>query len=158
VGRTHDLLRQAEANIQQRSDQKKKLNDLELYLSRYGLGEDQIPNQNQHQIRQSLILLNRFIEKPDGLLNLGSSDCDRPETDFRTNIMPLLLERKKIALLRYDALINKEKFEKIRKLVKKIPDENIRTTIENSLCQLIIKDQIFKKEYLNLDKLRKPIK
>ena len=158
MGRTHDLLRQAEANIQQRSDQNKKLNDLELYLSRYGLGEDQIPNQNQHQIRQSLILLNRFIEKPDGLLNLGSSDCDRLETDIRTNIMPLLLERKKIALLRYDALINKEKFEKIRKLVKKIPDENIRTTIENSLYQLIIKDQIFKKEYLNLDKLRKPIK
>ena len=132
MGRTHDLLRQAEANVQRRSDIKKNINDLEQYLGRLGLGEDQISNQTQYQIRQSLILLNRYIEKPDYLLEFISSSGDTADPGIRDNIMALLLERKKIALLRYDTLINKEQFEKIRKLAKKIPDESIRTTIENS--------------------------
>jgi hypothetical protein len=156
VGKTHDLLRQAEANLQRRSALKKKVSDLELYLRKSGLGKDQISHQNQYQIRQSLIVLNQYIEKSDSLLNIFSRGCESADAEIRTNIMPVLLERKKIALLRYDTLINKEKFEKIRKLAKKIPDGNIRATIENSLYQLAIKDQIFKKEYLKIDTFREP--
>ena len=156
MGRTYDLLRQAEATIQKRCDREKQLFDMEFHLSRLGLGEDQIAKQKQNEIRQSMILLNRFIEKPERLFNLALNECGPPPTDFAESVTPVLLDRKKYALLRYDALINQEKFEQIRLLAGKITDENIRTPIEANLLQLAIKDQIFKKEYRKLDNIKYP--
>jgi len=153
VGKTYDLLRRAETNFQKRSKQKKNFNDLERFLCKLGLDEEQISNQNQNEIRQSLILINRYIEKPDCFLSLISGDDDKSEIDVCNTIMAVLLDRKKLALLRYDALINREKFEKIKQVAGKIADKDIRSTIEKNLCQLIVKDQIFKKEYRKLDKM-----
>ena len=129
---------------------------MEFYLSRLGLGEDQISKQNQTDVRKSLILLNRCIENPDFLFKCSPPGCKAPTAEFGTNVLNLLLDRKKLALLRYDTLINKEKFEEIRRLIGKIADKKIRASIEKNLFQLAIKDQILKKEYRKIDKIRNP--
>ena len=150
MGRTYDQLRRAEEKIQKRSDQERRMGDMDSFLCKLGLGEDQISNKNQNEVQLSLILLNRYIEKPERLKELSSSNSEAPIIGSGESIMQLLRERKMLALLRYDKLMNKEKVEKIRYLAGKINDKDLRATIEGYLSQLEIKDQFIRKEYRKL--------
>ena len=150
MGRTYDQLRRAEEKIHRRSNQEWRMEDMDSFLCKLGLGEDQISKKNQNEVQLSLILLNRYIEKPERLNELSSSNSEFPIIGSGESIMQLLRERKMLALLRYDKLMNKEKVEKIRYLAGKINDKDLRATIEGYLSQLEIKDQFIRKEYRKL--------
>jgi hypothetical protein len=136
-----------------RQNQNQILSNLVQELNNIGLNQDQLAKQNLAEIRSSLTLLNICIKRPFSFLGLDSGNPDRAGAECRADIVEILLKLKRLALMRYDILVNREKCGKIRQIIKKIKDREIQSAIENSLYQLELKDQIVKKEYLKLDQV-----
>lgn len=153
MGRTFDLLRRAEANLENRQTRGEIFKELEFQLNDLGINEDQLSKQHLSEIRSSLTKLNACIKNPFSFLNLNIGKGVRAGVEYRQKILHTLLKLKRFALMRYDILVNREKCIKIRIIAKKINNQDIRSAIENSLYQLELKDQIVKKEYLKLDQI-----
>lgn len=153
MGRTHDLLRQTESNLIHRQNQDEILHHLAQQLSIIGLHQDQLSTQSLAEIRSSLTMLNGCIKRPLSFLGLNSGGQDSVGTEHRSVIIEILMKLKRLALMRYDILVNREKCGKIRQIIEDIKDRDIRSAIESSLYQLELKDQIVKREYLKLDQI-----
>ena len=153
MGRTHDLLRRTESNLRHRQSRDEILHNLAQQLNKIGLNQDQLVKQSLAEIRSSLTMLNVCIKRPFSFLGLNLGSEDKAGAECRSTIVEILLKLKRLALMRYDMLVNREKCGKIRRIIKDIKDRDIQSAIENSLYQLELKDQIVKKEYLKLDQI-----
>ncbi len=153
MGRTYELLSRAESNLKIRQKQNEIFSELELQLNKIGINEDQLSIQNLSEIRSSLTMLNLFIKSPASFLGLISGDGDGTDAVYRPEIIHKLIKLKRFALMRYDILVNRNKFGQIRRIVKEIKNRDIQSAIEKSLYQLELKDQIVKKEYLKFDQI-----
>ena len=151
MGRTFDLLKQAEEKFQSQLHQKKNSNEIDSILCKLGIEEEIIlqQNQNQNQIIRSLALLNQLIEKPEHLIN-SVLEGSESEVKSKSQIMIILIYLKRIALFRYHYLFTKEQFENIKQATKEVHLESKKFIIEKSLYQLQIKDQILKNEFEEL--------
>lgn len=153
MGRTFELLRRAEANLENRQTRDEIFDNLQFQLNELGVNEEHLSKQNLSEIRSSLTKLNACIKNPLSFFNLKFGNGSHAGTEYRPKILHTLLKLKRFALMRYDILVNREKCVKIRIIAKEINDQGIRSAIENSLYQLELKDQIVKKEYLKLDQI-----
>jgi len=153
VGRTYELLRRTESNLKSRQKQDEIFSELEVQLHKIGLHEEQLSNQNLSEIISSLTRLNLCIKSPFSFLRFKSGDGRGSGPECRPEIVHALVKLKRLALMRYDLLVNRKKCGQIRRIAKEIKDRDIQTAIENSLYQLELKDQIVKKEYLKLDRI-----
>ena len=160
MGRTHEALRRAEANFQKRNFkekqplQKEQIRSSERFESQLkdlGLGKDQILNQNLKEIGQSLHQVDGYIASPTTSLNIKFNDF---ETDFNKDILLILIDRKKLILNRFNDLVSNRKYHKIKRLLRNVADEDIRTSIEKIINELHVKDRIIKKEHQKLEQLR----
>lgn len=170
MSRTHEALRRAEANlkkknlqethsekngqiqsIEQLETQRLLTQKLEARLTDLGLSEDQILNQNLKEIGLSLNQINKCIASPKSSLNI---QIENPEADFSKDFMPILIERNKLILNRFDELLSKKKYQNINKLLNKITDQGIKTSLEKNINALYLKDKILTKEYQKLEQLR----
>ena len=149
MGRTFDLLKQAEEKFQSQLHQKKNSNEIDSILCKLGIEEEIILQQNQNQIIRSLALLNQLIEKPEHLIN-SVLEGSESEVKSKSQIMIILISLKRIALFRYHYLFTKEQFENIKQATKEVHLESKKFIIEKSLYQLQIKDQILKNEFEEL--------
>jgi len=127
------------------------LHNLAQRLNKIGLNQDQLSQQSLAEIRSSLTMLNVCIKRPFSFLGLNLSNEAKAGEECRSAIVEILLKLKRLALMRYDILVNREKCGKIRRIIKEIKDRDIQSAIENNLYQLELKDQIVKREYLKLD-------
>ena len=153
MGRTHELLRQAESILKKRQKQDKILSEFEPQLHEVGLNENLLSRQSLSEIRSSLTMLNLCIKSPAYFLKLISSNGDDTDAELMPEIIHKLLKLKRFALMRYDILVNRNKCGQIRRIVKQIKNQDIQSAIENSLYQLELKDKIVKKEYLEIDQI-----
>jgi len=160
MGRTYEALRRAEAKVQKSHLQEKQSEKngrfasnarLETRLTDLGLGNEQISEQNLKEIGQSLNRIDACMASPTASLDLQSSDSP---SDKREDIMSTLIERKKLILNRLDVLVSQKKYHNINRLLNKITDEGIKTSLEKNISALQIKDKILKKEYQQLEQLR----
>jgi hypothetical protein len=159
MSRTHEALRRAEANFQKRDSQVKysEPNEqlelaeaLETCLLDLGLSEKQISNQDLKQIKINLKQLDQCIANPKISLNIQVNDS---ETDYTRVILPILIDRKKFLLRRFNDLVIKRKYHNIRVLLNKVTDNSIKTPLEKIINDLYIKDKILEKEYKKLEQL-----
>jgi hypothetical protein len=134
-----------------RQNQDKILHHLTQQLNNIGLNQDQLTKQSLAEIRSSLTMLNICIKRPFSFLGLNSGSENGAGAECRSAVVEILLKLKRLALMRYDILVNREKCGKIRQIIKEIKNRDIQSAIENSLYQLELKDQIVKREYLKLD-------
>jgi len=155
VGKTYTRLREAEAlaaiREEIRLEQRARPEKLESRLMKLGLGRDQIAKQSLKEIKQSLLLMTACISNPESYLRLD--DIDNPVNGWQTKIINALAERKKNALERYSALITSEKVENIRRLTKKIGNQEIEKEIEKNLVHLLIKETMVSEEYHKLEEV-----
>ena len=76
------------------------------------------------------------------------------ETDFKLNILPILIERKKLIIDCVDEQVSTKKISNIRQLIKKIADKNLGASIEKILDDLQTKNSILRREYQKLEDMR----
>ena len=159
MGRTHEALRRAEAKFEKRKFQRKQspqnehidsFQKLENRLIELELGKDQISNKNLKEIGKSLAQIDGYITSPKSRLDIQLNDS---ETDFKKDVLPILIDRKKLTLDRFNELVSKRKYYNIMKLLQEIADGGIRNSIEKIINELHAKDKILKKEYQKLEQL-----
>lgn len=163
MSRTHDALRQAEANYLKRNSQTKYSEPIrqiqftesfETCLLDLGLSEKQISNQSLKEIGLSLKQIDRCILNPKTSFNIQANDS---ETDYDSVILSILIGRKKLLLRRFNNLVSKKKYQNISRLLNKITHSRVKTALEKLIKDLYIKDKILEKEYQKLEQLRSTI-
>jgi hypothetical protein len=113
----------------------------ERQLKQVKLGESQIRAQSLEELQQSLETINDAIKHPDQFptvtitATLGSGLAST-ETTAEVGILPLLLERKTLILERIRLLRGEEKIAGLRDLVAQVPDDSVRSELEEQLKSL----------------------
>lgn len=124
--------------------------DLENQLITLGVGKSQIDKQNLSQLRASLETINGIIDNPDKYLKLPpartigvsfsvlgiESTASRTIDDVRPNILPLLLERKRLIIDRISLLESEAKIDQIEKLISSLPEEATRENLSKQIQEL----------------------
>ena len=119
-----------------------------------GLSKAQISQQSLKELNQSLNRIDSCIAQPKSFLKQKFLDTVNPETDFKLNILPILLARREFILETFDELVGKMKNSDLRRLSKRISDTNVKSSIEKIFYDLQRKDSILKKEHQKIEKLR----
>ena len=114
MGKTHDMLMQAEANYQKEQSRPDSIEDFETKLMRLGLNKKKIQKKNISELLRGLILLNEWIVKLDKVFRKDPEQkLYRSSKKINMKIVSILSDLRKSALERYSALINKQKIENI---------------------------------------------
>jgi hypothetical protein len=130
------------------------LKKIDSRLMDFGLGKDQISQQSLKELNQSLNRIDSCIVRPKSFLQQKFNMTINSEIDFKLKIVPILLERRNFVLESIDELVSRRKIYDLRRLVKRIPDISVKSSMEKSLDDLQIKNSFLKKEYQKLEKLR----
>ena len=147
MSRTHEALLRAEAkhesicSITHEEDL-----DIEQKLLQLKLSKEDLENQNLSELTQSLHSINKCLNEPSIALDIGSGGPSVGNKD----ILPILLKRKRLVLELIDTIITEKNIDKIRSVLKHIPNYKIQTTIEKHLSILYRKNEILKKEYRSI--------
>jgi hypothetical protein len=146
MSRTHEALLRAEAKHESiRSITHEDL-DIEQKLLQLKLSREDLENQNLSELTQSLHSINKCLNEPSIALDIGSDGSSSGNED----ILPVLLKRKMLVLELIDTIINEKNIDKIRSVLKHIPNHKIQETIEKHLSILYRKNEILKKEYRSI--------
>jgi hypothetical protein len=125
-----------------------KLND-QLWKS--GLAVEQIEQKSLKDLKTALALINACIRKPEVYLELDLKQ--QPIKDnIEVQIRDILVERKKILLERFSAMINRQKIKQINDILNTLNDKAAKEAIKKNLIQIAIKDQFIQKEYSSIKK------
>jgi hypothetical protein len=130
------------------------LKKIDSRLMDLGLGKYQISQQTLKELNQSLHRIDSCIVRPEFFLKQKFKDSINSEIDFKLKIAPILLERRMFVLESVDELVSNRKIYNLRRLVKRISDIGVKSSIEKSLDDLQKKNSLIKKEYQKLEKLR----
>ncbi len=130
------------------------LNKINSRLMDLGLGKDQISQQDINELNKSLQQIDGYIVRPESFLKEKFRDAVDPETDFKLNILPILLERRMFVLESIDELVSRRNINNLGIVVKQISDISVKSSIEKILNDMQIKNSFLKKEYQKLEKLR----
>jgi hypothetical protein len=135
-----------------REDAEKEISaEIDLNLRRVGLAIEQINQKSLAELKAAFILLNAYIQKPETYLSIHADD----ESDRKSLVVQIifaLIERKKLLLERYSALMTQEKIREIKTILGTLDDKAVRKAIEKNLVQLAIKDQFILEEFRGLEK------
>jgi hypothetical protein len=163
MARTYEAFRRAESDYQREQAAKRwssenakftLIEKLESRLVALGLGKDQISTQNLKELRQSLHRVDGWIANPGSFLKLELREIVHSETYFKLNIVPILIERKKLILDYVDELVSERKIKNIRQLVKQVSNKNVSASIVKILDELQTKNSLLKREYQKLEDMR----
>ena len=130
------------------------LKKIDSRLMDLGLGKDQISRQSIKELNQSLHRIDSCLVRPKSFLQQKFKETIKSETDFKLKIVPILLERRVFVLESIDELVSGRKIYNLRRLVERMPDISIKSSMEKNLDDLQIKNSFLKKEYQKLEKLR----
>ena len=130
------------------------LKKIDSRLRDLGLSKAQISLQTLKELNESVHRIDGFIAKPESFLKQKFWHTVSPETDFKLNILPILLERRMFVLETYDELVDRMKNYDLRHLANGIADANVKSSIEKILNDLQKKDSVLKKEYQKIEKSR----
>jgi hypothetical protein len=130
------------------------LKKIDSRLTDLGLGKDQISKQSIKELNQSLHRIDSCLVRPKSFLQQKFKETIKSETDFKLKIVPILLERRVFVLESIDELVSGRKIYNLRRLVERMPDISIKSSMEKNLDDLQIKNSFLKKEYQKLEKLR----
>lgn len=130
---------------------------IDSLLMDIGLGKAHISRQTIKELNQSLRRIDAFIALPESFLKQRFQDMVYSETDFKLQILPILLNRRRFVLQTYDELVVRMKNYDLRRLIKGISDKNVKSSIEKILNDLQMKNSILKKEYQKIEKAREDI-
>lgn len=134
--------------------QRTSLKKIYYRLRDLGLSKDQISEQSLKELNKSLHQIDGYIVRPESFLNQKFKNTVNSVTNFKLNILPILLERRMFVLESIDELVSRSKISNLRRLVKRISDISVKSSIEKILDELQIRNSILKKEYQKLEKLR----
>ena len=156
LGRTgrYYRLKDVSKKVLSQSEQIPALNKIDSLLRDLGLGKDRISQQNLKELNKSINQIDGYIAHPESFLKQQFTDSADSETDFKLDILPILLERRMFVLECYNELVSKMKIYDLRRLSKRISDMSVKSSIEKILNDLQLKDSILMKEYQKLEKLR----
>ena len=156
MGKTHDMLMQAESNYRKEPSRQDSNDDYETKLSRLGLTKKKIQQKNLYELRRCLILLNEWIAELNRAFRKDAEQMlNRSSIHTNEKIVFILSDLRLSALERYSALINKQKIENIKTHLSLIADKKLRKEIETNLLQIELKDQIILREYHKSDQIIK---
>ena len=133
------------------------LKKIDSRLRDLGLSKAQISLQTLKELNESVHRIDGFIAKPESFLKQKFWHTVSPETDFKLNILPILLERRMFVLETYDELVDRMKNYDLRRLINGISDKNIKSSMEKILYDLQMKDSVLKKEYQKIEKSRRDL-
>lgn len=146
MSRTHEALLRAEAKHESICSINHDDVDIEQKLLQLKLSSEDLENQNLSELTQSLHSINKCLKEPSIALDIDSDESFLGRED----ILPVLLKRKRLVLELIDTIITEKNIEKIRSVVKHIPNYEIQSTIEKHLSLLSRKNEILKKEYRSI--------
>ena len=124
---------------------------LDGLLRKAGMTFEQIEQKSLRELKTALVLINAYIKKPDSYLGLDLDDYQAKD-ELEIHIRDTLIERKKLLLERFSALINSKKIEQIIFILNTMEDTATKSAIKKKLLQIAIKDQFVQKELRSLDK------
>ena len=130
------------------------LKKIDSRLMDLGLGKDQISQQSLKELNQSLNRIDSCIIRPKSFLQQKFKKTIESETDFKLKIVPILLERRVFVLESIDELVSGRKIYNLKRLVERMPDISLKSSMEKNLDDLQIKNSFLKKENQKLEKLR----
>ena len=130
------------------------LRKIDSCLMALGLSKDQISRQDIKELNKSLRQIDGYIADPESFLKQECVDSVDSKTDFKLNVLPILLERRMFVLETYNELVNKMKNHDWGRVIEKISDAKVKSYIEKILNDLQIKNSILKQEYKKIEKLR----
>jgi hypothetical protein len=120
------------------------------------LGEEQILGQTLDELEQSLESVNEAIKNHEAFTSvkiaavgeLGTFAITNSASDyqFELNILPILLERKKIILDRIRFLKRDENLQDFRALIQNVADDELRTKLGSAIEKLEDESQKLQKE------------
>jgi len=117
----------------------------EPQLARIGLSVEQIENQILDELNQSLIKVNDCISHPEGFgtlrIKINASAGlilvqAQQEAHLEVGILPILLERKSLILMRIKILAGDKKVEELNNLVASVSDQELREKIKSELTMI----------------------
>jgi hypothetical protein len=146
MSRTHEALLRAEAKHELICSITHEDLDIEQKLLQLKLSREDLENQNLSELTQSLHSINKCLNEPSIALDKGSDGSSLGNQD----ILPVLLKRKRLVLELIDTIITEKNIDKIRSVLKHIPNYKIQDTIEKHLSILYRKNEILKKEYRSI--------
>jgi hypothetical protein len=146
MSRTHEALLRAEAKHESICSITHEDLDIEQKLLHLKLSREDLENQNLSELTQSLHSINKCLNEPSIALEKGSDGSSLGNQD----ILPVLLKRKRLVLELIDTIITEKNIDKIRSVLKHIPNYKIQETIEKHLSILYRKNKILKKEYRSI--------
>jgi hypothetical protein len=150
----YSRLKDVQKRVLSQKEQMPSSNQLDSRLLDLGLGKDQISQQTIKGLNLSLQRIDYYIARPESFLNHKFRHNVGSETDFKRNLLPILLERRMFVLESYDQLVDSSKNHDLRYLIKNISDSNVKSSIEKIFNDLQMKNSILKKEYRKIEKLR----
>jgi hypothetical protein len=131
-------------NVQDQIENAKQ-RQFEPQLIRLELGKEQIESQTLSELEQSLERVNDALLHPDsfGVLRLKFSAqaglivaLSGSEANYEVNILPILLERKKLILDRIRQLKGEQKIDDLHDELKNVPEDKVRVKLEKQLEEL----------------------
>lgn len=137
--------------------QLKLLKRIDSRLMDLGLDKDQISHQNIKELDKSLHRIDSYIVNPESFLKQKFKDTNNSETLFKLNILPILLEHRMFVLDSIDDLLNRREIANLRRLIKRVSNVSVKSSVKEIINDLQIKNSILKKEYQKLEKLRMDI-
>jgi hypothetical protein len=130
------------------------LEKTDYQLMALGLSKDQISKQSLKELTNSLSRIDGYIDCPNSFFKAVGKGNASSEKEFRHNVLPILLEHRLLVLDSMNDLVSSCKLMNLKRLTKRISDQNIKFSIEKVLNDLQKKDSIFRKEHRKLVKLR----
>ena len=156
MGKTHEMLMQAEANYRKEPSRQDSIDDFETKLTRLGLNKKEIQKKNIYELRRCIILLSGWIAELNRAFRKNAEQkLNRSSIHPNEKIVFILSDLRLSALERYSALINSQKIENIKSHLSLIADKKLRRKIETNLLQIELKDQIILREYHKTDQIAK---
>jgi len=132
MSKTYELLREAEACVQDASRHQNGFENIEKCLEELHLSYDQVLTQNFAALRHSYLLINTIIADPYKYISF-QEDNQKP---FDAGLSEFLAQRRIQIFERIDKILKNHVFSKINELTSKIEDEKIRVEINQRLKQL----------------------
>jgi len=132
MSRTYELLREAEACVQDTSHHQNGFENIEKCLEELQLSYNQVLTQNFDALHNSYILINTIIADPYKYMSLQEEN----QEPFDAALSEFLEQRRFQIFERIDKILKHHVFTKINELTSKIEDEKIRVEINQRLKQL----------------------
>ena len=156
-------LRRDSRNFEQKDISKRALSEnvqmtllkkIDSRLMDLGLGKNHISQQSMKELNKSLQRIDGFIVRPESFLQQKFKNTVNSVTNFKLNILPILLARRMFVLENINELVSRRKLYNLRSVVERISDISAKSSIEKILDDFQTKNSILKKEYRKIEKLR----